>query len=276
MTELHLSPNTPKRDGCTTAHCPPTSPAPGPHGLHLMVANLDTGIYAFLSSIVSPSLKLLCRLPAFRISEIIIRSCHISLQYLTFFFHSKSGSNCQQADLSSRRVSPFEGINLSPSQGSQKPQLALTWHFFFIRRPVGMAENHEKQILWLASMVKLLDTNFLATRVWFLNGMWPFCVLGTQSEKWKPLTKVSKSFIHLINFLPGFTALLTEWNQIISDRTQRPAFLWTSESMFTFSLATEHLGDSIRDWMEWRPLGGGGVSPQVCRLSTHLRKGQDS
>lgn len=115
-----------KRDGCTTAHCPPTSPAPGPHGVHLMVANQDTGIYAFLSSIVSPSLKLLCRLPAFRISEIITRSCHISLQYLTFFFHSKSGSNCQQADLSSRRVSPFEGIFLSPSQGSQKPQLALT------------------------------------------------------------------------------------------------------------------------------------------------------
>lgn len=160
-----------------------------------MVANLDTGIYAFLSSIVSPSLKLLCRLPAFRISEIITRSCHISLQYLTFFFHSKSGSNCQQADLSSRRVSPFEGIFLSPSQGSQKPQLALTWHLFFIRRPVGMAENHEKQILWLASMVKLLDTSFLGTRVWFLNGMWSFCVLGTQSEKWKPLTKVRVLFI---------------------------------------------------------------------------------
>lgn len=110
-----------KRDGCTTAHWPPTSPALGPHGLLFMVANLDTGIYAFLSSIVSSSLRLLCRLPAFHISEIIIRSCHISLQYLTFFFHSKSGSNCQQADLSSRRVSPSEGIFLSPSQGSQKP-----------------------------------------------------------------------------------------------------------------------------------------------------------
>ena len=109
-----------RRDGLTMAHCPPASPAPGPHGLHFMVANLDTGIYAF-SSIVSPSLRLLCRLPAFHISEIIIRSCHISLQYLTFFFHSKSGSNCQQADLSSKRVSPSEAIFLSPSQGSQKP-----------------------------------------------------------------------------------------------------------------------------------------------------------
>lgn len=46
--------------------------------------------------------------------------------------------------------------------------------------------------------------------------------------------------------------------------------------MFIFSLASEDLGDSIRAWMEWRPLGEGGVSPQVCRLSTHLRKGQDS
>lgn len=27
--------------------------------------------------------------------------------------------------------------------------------------------------------------------------------------------------------------------------------------MLIFSLATEHVGDSIRDWMEWRPIGEG-------------------
>ena len=89
MTELHLLPNTTNEMA-----------APRPTGLQppqywglmgcFMVANLNTGIYAFLSSIVSSSLRLLCRLPAFHISEIIIRSCHISLQYLTFFFHSKA------------------------------------------------------------------------------------------------------------------------------------------------------------------------------------------
>lgn len=34
-----------------------------------------------------------------------------------------------------------------------------------------------------------------------------------------------------------------------------------------------HLGDSIRDWLEWRPLGEGGANgSQVWRFSTHLRK----
>lgn len=50
-------------------------------------------------------------------------------------------------------------------------------------------------------------------------------------------------------------ALLTEIKLFLIGR--RPAFLWTSESMLIFSLATEHVGDSIRDWMEWRPIGEG-------------------
>lgn len=46
--------------------------------------------------------------------------------------------------------------------------------------------------------------------------------------------------------------------------------------MFSFPLATEHLGDSIRDWLERRPRGRGADSPQAGRPSEHLKKGQDS
>lgn len=39
---------------------PPATPAPGPRGLRFKVANLDTGVFALLSSVVSRYLRLLC------------------------------------------------------------------------------------------------------------------------------------------------------------------------------------------------------------------------
>lgn len=80
-----------------------------------------------------------------------------------------------------------------------------------------------------------------------------------------------KQEFYFINFLTGFTALLSE---IISDWAQRTVFLWTSESMFLLPLATEHLGDPTRDWMA--PLGPGGVNSPQVQVSAHLRKGQGS
>ena len=116
-------------------------------------------------------------------------------------------------------------------------------------------------------MGKVLDTNFLGTSVWFLSGMWPFCVLGTQSEKWKPLTKV-RSFIHLITSCLGSRPYWLKSNYFWLDADLRFFGLLNPCSYFLWPLNTLEI-----------PLGtgwSGGPLGKGCRFSTHLRKGQDS
>lgn len=101
--------------------CSLPAPAPGPCGLRLLVANLGSGIFALLVFSLIALLDLTVQFqPAFYTSERIIRSCHVYLLYLIFFFHFKSCSNCQVADLSSWRVSPLQGI-FSPQKSPWSP-----------------------------------------------------------------------------------------------------------------------------------------------------------
>lgn len=99
-TELQLSPKLTSEVAAAAAWSPLLSGSPGTGAWQVVFHGSQARCwhFALLSLILSPSLRGLQFQPAFYTSKVVFRSCHLSLQYLTSFFHC---SHCQLADLSS-------------------------------------------------------------------------------------------------------------------------------------------------------------------------------